>query len=90
MDNLEYIDTYFKGELSPEIKKDFEQRIVTDPVFAEEVAFYLSSKQVAATEMRNEKEKFKEIYQQYIAILQPGDTQWNSYYNCFKSFLKTK
>ena len=32
----------------------------------------------------------KEIYQKYIAILQPGDTQWNSYYNCFKSLLKTK
>jgi tetratricopeptide (TPR) repeat protein len=65
VDNLEYIETYFNGELSPERKKEFEQRIVTDPVFAEEVAFYLSSKQVAAVEMRKEKEKFKEIYQQY-------------------------
>jgi tetratricopeptide (TPR) repeat protein len=65
LDNLEYIETYFNEELSMERKKEFEQRIITDPMFAEEVAFYLSSKQVAAAEMRREREKFKEIYQQH-------------------------
>ena len=65
MDNLEYIETYFLEELSPERKKEFEQRIITDPAFADEAAFYLSSKQVATAEMTKEKERFKEIYAQY-------------------------
>lgn len=65
MDNLEYIETYFNGELSQERKSEFEQRIIVDPVFAEEVAFYLSTKEVAIAEIRKEKERFKEIYKQY-------------------------
>jgi hypothetical protein len=32
----------------------------------------------------------KEMYGKYIAIIKPGDTRWNSYYDCFKSLLKTK
>ena len=65
MDNLEYIETYFNEDLSPERKREFEQKITTDPVFAEEVAFYLSAKNEAAKEMKNERERFKEIYEQY-------------------------
>ena len=57
LDNLEYIEAYFNEELSPEEKKEFEQRIISDPVFAEEVAFYLSSKQAAAAEMTERKGK---------------------------------
>ncbi len=62
---MEYIETYFNEELSPERKKEFEQRIATDPVFAEEVAFYLSTKQVIAMEMMEDRERFKEIYTEY-------------------------
>lgn len=62
---MEYIETYFNEELSPERKKEFEQRITGDPVFAEEVAFYLSSKQAAIAELTKERERFKEIYTQY-------------------------
>ena len=65
MDNMEYIETWFNEELSPERKKEFEQRIVTDPVFAEEVAFYLSTKQVIAMEITEDRERFREIYREY-------------------------
>ena len=64
MDNLEYIETYFNEEFSPERKKEFEQKITGDPVFAEEVAFYLSSKEAAIAELTKERERFKEIYTQ--------------------------
>jgi tetratricopeptide (TPR) repeat protein len=65
MDNMEYIETYFNKELSPERKREFEQKIIADPVFAEDVAFYLSLKQAAAAEMKDEKERFKGIFAQY-------------------------
>ena len=65
MNNLEYIEAYFNKELVSEKKREFEQRIIADPVFAEEIAFYLSSKQAAATDMMEERERFKEVYAQY-------------------------
>ena len=37
MDNLEYIDSYFDGEPSPEETGRFESRINDDPAFANEV-----------------------------------------------------
>jgi tetratricopeptide (TPR) repeat protein len=65
MDNLEYIDRFFKGELSPEEKLKFEQRIEEDPAFAEEVAFYAGALQATKDELAEEKKKkFREIYQQ--------------------------
>jgi tetratricopeptide (TPR) repeat protein len=72
---MEYIETYFNEELSREGRKEFEQKIITDPVFAEEVAFYLSSNQAAAAAMKKEKEMFKEIYQQYKQNNQAGRSQ---------------
>ena len=65
MDNMKYIETYFNQELSPERKKAFEQRITTDPVFAEETAFYLSLKQAAANTIMEERERFKVLYERY-------------------------
>jgi len=65
LDNLAYIEAYCNKELSPEGKKEFEQKIISDPVFAEEMAFYLSSLEAAASEMTKEKERFKVVYQQY-------------------------
>ncbi len=65
MVNIEYIEAYFNQQLSGERKKEFERRVITDAVFAEEVAFYLSSKEAAAGEIAKEKEKFKGIYAQY-------------------------
>jgi hypothetical protein len=31
-----------------------------------------------------------ELYSKYYAIIKPGDTRWNSYYDCFKSLTRTK
>lgn len=68
MDNLTYIEAYCNKELSPEEKKEFEQRIISDPVFAEEMAFYLSSLEAATAEMTKEKERFKIVYHQYKQV----------------------
>jgi tetratricopeptide (TPR) repeat protein len=65
MDSLEYIDGYFKGDLLPEETRQFDQRIQEDPLFAEEVAYYLSAyaafKEEYAAERKN---NFREIYRQ--------------------------
>ena len=42
MDNTDYIESYFTNGLVPDQAREFEKRIVSDPGFAEEVAFYLS------------------------------------------------
>jgi tetratricopeptide (TPR) repeat protein len=63
MDNMNYIENYFTGEPDAGLKKEFEERIISDPEFADEVAFYLSVKQVSGEVSRSEKkEQFKEIY----------------------------
>jgi tetratricopeptide (TPR) repeat protein len=64
MDNLDYIENYFTGEPDASLTREFEERIISDPEFAEEVAFYLSARQIsgeASTSIK--KEQFKEIYQ---------------------------
>ncbi len=62
-DNLEYIDNYFKKELTPEQSGQFEQRITDDPAFAEEVAFYLGTKETLEAQLAAEKkERFRTIY----------------------------
>lgn len=65
MDNLDYIESYFNEELTPEKKSEFEQRIIADPVFAEEIAFYVSSKQAIAAVAEEQRERFKEVYTTY-------------------------
>jgi tetratricopeptide (TPR) repeat protein len=62
-DQLQYIDDFFQGRLSPEEEKVFEERITADPAFAANVAFYISSKQTARNIVDEEKKKrYKEIY----------------------------
>ena len=65
MNNLELIEAYFNEELSAEQKSEFELRITADPAFADETAFYLSSKQAAAAELGENRSRFKGIYQEY-------------------------
>ena len=65
MSNLELIEAYFNEELSAEQKSEFELRITADPAFADETAFYLSSKQAAAAELGENRSRFKGIYQEY-------------------------
>ena len=65
MPNIEYIDSYFKGELGQEEKRQFEQRIEEDPLFAEEVAFYCSAMHVIKDDLANEKkDRFRKLYQE--------------------------
>jgi tetratricopeptide (TPR) repeat protein len=71
MDSLEYIDDYFKGGFPPEEARQFEARIQEDPVFAEEVAYYLSTLVAFKEEQVAEKKRnFREIYRQ-VAIEPP-------------------
>jgi tetratricopeptide (TPR) repeat protein len=65
MTNLDYIDNYFKGDLPEEEIPGFEQKIVADHGFAEEVAFYCSAMQVAGEEaVKEKKDRFRTIYLQ--------------------------
>lgn len=70
MNSLEYIDDYFKGAQVPEATKEFEQKIESDPAFAEEVAFYLAAagalKQQADAER---KERFRTL--QPVTVIRP-------------------
>lgn len=64
MDNLDYIDDYFTGEPDSVRTREFEERISSDPAFAEDVAFYISAQQTGGEASRIvKKEHFKEIYQ---------------------------
>jgi tetratricopeptide (TPR) repeat protein len=67
--SMEYIEGYFRKEMSAEEITKFEQLILEDPIFAEEVAFYLGARQTAQEEGAAErKERFREIYQQHKAL----------------------
>jgi len=65
VNNLELIEAYFNEELSAEKKSEFEQRITEDPAFAEETAFYLSSRQAAAAELEESRSRLRGTYEQY-------------------------
>jgi tetratricopeptide (TPR) repeat protein len=65
MESLEYIDSYFKGELAPEETRQFEIKVESDPLFAEEVAFYVSAMSLAKQEADEEKkQRFRTLYEQ--------------------------
>jgi hypothetical protein len=32
----------------------------------------------------------QELYSKFYAIIRPGDTRWNSYYECYASLIRTK
>ena len=65
MDNLELIEAYFNDELAQERKGEFDRRIISDPAFAEEVAFYLSTKEAAAAELEENRFRLAELYKQH-------------------------
>ncbi|HXB30662.1 MAG TPA: tetratricopeptide repeat protein [Puia sp.] len=65
MDNTDYIESYFTKELLPDQSREFEKRIESDPVFADEVAFYLSALTVSKELAHDEKkEHFKTLYEE--------------------------
>ena len=79
MKNLEYIDEYFRGEMLPGQKREFEERIEEDQAFAEDVAFYISAREVARQEViKGKKRRFNELYKQSdtVPVLAPAKKFW--------------
>ena len=63
MDNLDYIENYFTNTPGTTLTREFEERIKSDPGFAEEVAFYMAAREVAKEASGLEKkQRFKETY----------------------------
>ena len=66
MDNLDYIENYLAQLPAADLTREFEERIHSDPGFAEEVAFYFAAQEVSRESSRTvKKEHFKEIYQKH-------------------------
>jgi len=65
MEEMEYIEDYFKGQPTEEEKQQFAQRINNDISFAEKVAFYIFANGAIKEQVDQEKkQQFREIYQQ--------------------------
>ena len=72
MDNMEYIDDYFNHPNTVEEKQQFEQRIIHDVSFAEEVAFYISTHHAIKEQLQIEqKARFRELNEQQKTVLLP-------------------
>jgi tetratricopeptide (TPR) repeat protein len=60
-DSLNLIDSYFNKLLPAQEKQAFEERCISDPLFAEEVAFYISARDQLKLELHeNKKKEFRE------------------------------
>ena len=65
MESLEMIDDYFKGLLTDEQKRQFEQRVLSDPAFAEELSFYVNAGNALKEQLiADKKERFRALYEQ--------------------------
>ncbi len=63
MNEIDLINDYFSGALSPEEMKRFDLKIQQDPVFAEDVAFFCSARQEAKNQLHAEKKaQFRQLY----------------------------
>lgn len=80
MDSMEYIDDYFNRTNTAEQKQQFEQRIISDASFAEDVSFYISTHEVTKEQLQiQKKQRFREIYEQQKTVLpqkQPVRQMW--------------
>ena len=79
MENLEYIENYFKGINNDEQKQQFEKKIMKDASFADEVAFYISTNGTIQQQIKDEKKtRFREIYdmQKVIPIKKRVISMW--------------
>ena len=79
MENLEFIENYFKGIKDDVQKQQFEKKILEDAAFAEEVAFYISANETITQQLQEEKKRrFREIYdeQKVISIKRPVRNMW--------------
>ncbi|MEO6843699.1 MAG: hypothetical protein ABI184_00930 [Ginsengibacter sp.] len=69
MDSMEYIESYFKGNNTAEQKLRFENKILNDAGFADEVAFYISANGVMTQELYEEKkQRFREMYESHKVV----------------------
>ena len=69
MDNMEYIDDYFNRISSAKEKQQFEEKILHDISFADQVAFYISANGVISNQLvQQKKAHFKDIYQQQKVV----------------------
>lgn len=77
---MEYIDDYFNRSNTAEQKQQFEQRIIHDISFAEEVAFYISTHNIVKEQLQTErKERFRKAFEAQKAALprkQPVKQMW--------------
>src|SRR5882724_5043314 len=65
MESLDYIDSYFKGELDSSESGKFEEKIINDPSFAEQVADYIRIFQIVKVQSDDDKKKrFRGLYEQ--------------------------
>jgi tetratricopeptide (TPR) repeat protein len=61
-DRMHHIDSFFQGSLSPDDARSFEEKILSDPAFAADLAFYISAKQAARELIGEEKKnRFREL-----------------------------
>ena len=64
-DNLKNIDDFSRGELSAEDLRLFDQRVIDDPAFAGDVAFYLGAVSAIRSDVNEErKARFRKLYEQ--------------------------
>jgi tetratricopeptide (TPR) repeat protein len=71
MDNMEHIDDYFKGSPTEKEKREFEERVINEPSFAEQVAFYISAKAALRGQLlETRKQQFRRLYdeQKMVAV----------------------
>src|ERR1700748_1389778 len=69
MTDLDYIEDYFTNTPGDDLTREFEERIKSDPGFAEEVAFYLAAQEVSKEASGLEKkQRFKETYQKHRVV----------------------
>src|SRR4028118_45002 len=62
-ESLSNIEEYFNGNLSATAKEAFENKCISDPVFAEEVAFYVSMRDSLRQELHAQKKhEFAQLY----------------------------
>jgi len=81
MTDPEYIDSFFKKELPAEATRQFEQRIESDPAFAEDAAFYVSAMQtIKEQSTEQKKQRFREIYNEskyhHNNVIRMPQTRW--------------
>lgn len=55
MNNLEAIEKYYKNQLSPSQKEEFEKTLQQDTVLVEELAFYIQAKEAGRREARQQR-----------------------------------